>query len=178
MSNYKRVFLDGHYYFLTVLINNRKLSLLTDYIGEFRSALKVAKTQYSFEIYAISIMPDHFHIIILPNISKQYPTIIACIKRNFTNSLDKELRQQLAKDLSPSKIKKGESGVWHRRFYEHTIRHQEELNHITDYIHYNPVKHQYVERVRDWQYSSFLKFVDNGYYDKNWCDFTECVDYG
>ncbi len=178
MSNYIRVFLDGHYYFLTVLINDRKLSLLTDYIEEFRKALKVVKAQYSFELYAISIMPDHFHMIILPETSKEYPINIACIKRNFTNSLDDGIRQKLAKDLSPSKIKKGESGVWHGRFYEHTIRSQEELNHITDYIHYNPVKHGYVNAVKDWKYSSFLKFVAKGHYDKNWCDFTESVDYG
>ncbi len=170
--------MDGHYYFLTVLINDRKLSLLTDYIDEFRKALKVAKKQYSFELYAISIMPDHFHMIVLPEISKQYPTIIACIKRNFTKSLNEEVRLQLAKDLSPSKIKKGESGVWHRRFYEHTIRNQEELNHFTDYIHYNPVKHGYANVAKDWQYSSFSKFVAKGYYERNWCDFTESVDYG
>ena len=77
-----------------------------------------------------------------------------------------------------TKVKKGESGVWHRRFYEHTIRDQEELNALTDYIHYNPVKHELVKRAKDWKYSSFLKFVDKGFYDENWCDFTESIDYG
>lgn len=178
MSNYTRVFLDRHYYFLTVLINDRKLSLLTDYIANFKKALKVAKAEYSFELYAISVMPDHFHIIILPKKCKEYPIIIACIKRNFTNLLDEKLRLKLAEKLSQSKIKKGESGVWHRRFYEHTIKSQEELNHITDYIHYNPVKHGYVKSVKDWQYSSFMKFVKKGYYDKKWSDFTESIDYG
>ncbi len=116
-------------------------------------------------------------MIIMPKNAKDYPTIIACIKRNFTKSLNSELRQELARNLSISKKKNHESGVWHRRHYEHTIRNQEELNHITDYIHFNPVKHGCVQKTKDWPYSSFMKFVDKGHYDMNWCDFTEDIDY-
>jgi len=177
MSNYKRVFLDNHYYFMTVLINNRKLTLLTDYIENLKLALKTVKSQYKFELYAIAVMPDHFHMIIMPQKATDYPTIIACLKRNFSKSLPKDIRQKLAQHLSSSKRKNYESGVWHRRYYEHTIRNQKELNHITDYIHYNPVKHGYVKKVKDWQYSSFMKFVDKGFYDDNWCDFSEKIDY-
>lgn len=28
-----------------------------------------------------------------------------------------------------------------------------------DYIHFNPVKHGYVKLARDWQYSTFLRYV-------------------
>lgn len=177
MSNYKRIFLDNHYYFLTVIINNRKLTLLTDYINEFKLALKEVKSKYAFDLYAISVMPDHFHVIIKPNVATEYPTIIACIKRNFTKSFDKPTRIKLKKNLSLSKRNKMESGVWQRRYFEHTIRNQEELNHFTDYIHYNPVKHGCVQKAIDWPYSSFVKFVGNGHYDENWCDFTESHDY-
>ncbi|MBL4658813.1 MAG: transposase [Alcanivoracaceae bacterium] len=177
MSNYKRIFLDNHYYFLTVIINNRKLTLLTDYINEFKLALKAVKSQYAFDLHAISVMPDHFHMIIMPNVAKEYPTIIACIKRDFTKSLDKATRIKLKQNLSLSKRNKIESGVWQRRYFEHTIRNQEELNHFTDYIHFNPVKHGCVQKAIDWPYSSFVKFVSNGYYDESWCDFTEGHDY-
>ncbi len=37
-----------------------------------------------------------------------------------------------------------------------------------DYIHYNPVKHGYVKNVKDWQYSSFHKFLKLQNYDINW----------
>ena len=30
-----------------------------------------------------------------------------------------------------------------------------------DYIHYNPVKHHHCQYVKDWQYSSFHRFVKN-----------------
>ena len=36
------------------------------------------------------------------------------------------------------------------------------------YIHYNPVKHGYTKNVRDWEYSSFHKFVKSKNYEINW----------
>ncbi len=37
-----------------------------------------------------------------------------------------------------------------------------------DYIHFNPVKHGYVERVSDWPYSTFSKMVADGVYPNDW----------
>jgi putative transposase len=177
MSNYKRVFLNNHYYFLTILINNRKLSLLTDYIDNLKIAFKKTKDQYPYITHSIVVLPDHFHMIICPKSAKHYPLIVSSIKKTFTNLLDNKIKVTLKKNLSESKIKKRESGVWHRRFYEHTIIDQQELNDITDYIHFNPVKHGYVNRAIDWRYSSFKKFARNRMYDRNWCDFSELIDY-
>ena len=40
-----------------------------------------------------------------------------------------------------------------------------------DYIHYNPTKH-YNIAPKDWKFSSFNKFVQNGYYEKGWRNFS------
>ncbi len=178
MPNFRRVFVDNSYVFITVLLNNRKRTLLTDYIDNLRGAFKQAQSVVDFEIYAISIMPEHFHVILKPLEINEYPKMISLIKRAFTKGLPQELRVELAKEISQSKINKHESGVWHRRFYEKTLTSQEELNHITDYVHYNPVKHGLVQRAVDWEYSSFRKFVRDGFYQEDWCDFSENVDYG
>ena len=45
-----------------------------------------------------------------------------------------------------------------------------------DYIHFNPVKHGYVKLAKDWQYSTFLRYVKQGFYDENWCDFSQDRD--
>ena len=37
-----------------------------------------------------------------------------------------------------------------------------------DYIHFNPVKHGYVTRVKDWPYSSFHRMVRLGIYPDDW----------
>ena len=43
-----------------------------------------------------------------------------------------------------------------------------ENKHI-DYIYFNPMKH-YNIAPKDWEYSSFKKYVNNKLYDINWCN--------
>ena len=37
-----------------------------------------------------------------------------------------------------------------------------------NYLHFNPVKHGYVERIKDWQYSSFHRLVKKEVYSLDW----------
>jgi len=37
-----------------------------------------------------------------------------------------------------------------------------------DYIHFNPVKHNLVDEVAKWPYSSFHKYVALGIYPQDW----------
>jgi len=37
-----------------------------------------------------------------------------------------------------------------------------------DYIHYNPVKHEYVKSPFEWKYSSIHVYKKNGYYQSDW----------
>ncbi|MFH0852789.1 MAG: hypothetical protein V1853_00040, partial [bacterium] len=45
--------------------------------------------------------------------------------------------------------------VWHRSFYDHVIKNQNDLNNHINYIHYNPVKDGLVKNPEDWAWSSF-----------------------
>ncbi len=70
--------------------------------------------------------------------------------------------------ISDSRMRKGERGIWQRRYWEHVIRDERDLHRHLDYLHYNPVKHGHVERVIDWPYSSFHRYVARGVYPNNW----------
>jgi putative transposase len=62
------------------------------------------------------------------------------------------------------KIARGSNGdlsLWQRRFWEHTIRESDFERHV-GYIHFNPIKHGLVQRVRDWPHSSFHRYVQQG----------------
>ncbi len=72
--------------------------------------------------------------------------------------------------------KRSERGIWQRRFWEHTIRDQQDYNNHMDYIHWNPVKHGYVGSAKEWPYSSFHRCVEKGIYDINWCASEEIVE--
>src|SRR5215510_8314850 len=63
---------------------------------------------------------------------------------------------------------KWRTGLWQRRFWEHTIRDSGDFERHVDYIHFNPVKHRLVSRVRDWPFSSFHRFVREGLLPEDW----------
>ena len=66
--------------------------------------------------------------------------------------------------------KRNEKGIWQRRYYDHIIRDEKDLYRHVDYIHFNPMKH-YNITPKDWEYSSFQKFIKNHWYEENWCNF-------
>ena len=71
--------------------------------------------------------------------------------------------------MSSSNIKRKERDIWQRRFWEHTIKDENDFYKHIDYIHYNSMKH-YQIAPKDWKYSTFKKFVDAGYYEIDWCN--------
>lgn len=60
--------------------------------------------------------------------------------------------------------------IWQRRFWEHQIRDDVDLQRHVDYIHFNPVKHGLAPRVADWPYSSFHRYVERGLLAPDWAD--------
>ena len=157
--NYKRLFVPNSYVFLTVVTYNRQ-PILIENIEILREAFKSSKIKYKYDIYAIMINHDHFHTILQPQNIEDYPKIIAEIKRYFTKHIEKNY----------SLNKNNEANIWQRRYWEHTIRDESDLHKHTDYIHYNSIKHYNIS-PQNWQYSSFNKFVKNGYYENDWCNF-------
>ena len=69
---------------------------------------------------------------------------------------------------SPPRTTERRRGVWQRRFWEHTIRDETDLESHFDYMHYNPVKHALVPRPRDWPWSTFHRWVRDGHYPIDW----------
>ena len=174
MANYKRVFEDGYSYFLTIVTHQRN-PILVKNIELLKESFVYSKTKYKYKIEAVVILPDHFHIIITPEVALDYPKIVRSIKQNFSkncNPLDyKHLSQ------SASREKEGYKPIWQKRYFEHTIRDERDFKNRFDYIHFNPVKHKFVTKAKDWEFSSFHKFVKAGYYNQNWANFNEETDY-
>lgn len=157
--NYKRVFIQNSFVFITIVTYNRN-KILTNYINLLRYAFKKTKENYDFEIIAIGVMPDHLHMILNPKDIYEYPKIISSIKYCFSRRLN--IVGQVCPTYDRAKL------IWQRRYYEHTILDKLDLNNHIDYIHYNSVKHGYVKVAKNWKYSSFHNFVKQGNYDIDW----------
>ncbi len=84
------------------------------------------------------------------------------IKTHFSKGLSKSERRSIVR------VKRGERGIWQRRFWEHAIRDDRDYENHMDYVHFNPVKHGWVDNVIDWPYSSFHHCVKKGLYPVNW----------
>ncbi|PCI64039.1 MAG: hypothetical protein COB38_13115 [Gammaproteobacteria bacterium] len=149
MVNYRRNFIEGGTYFFTVTLFNRSLSLLTDFSGELRESFKACKIKYPFKIDAIVVLPEHLHCILtLPENDCNYSGRWKFIKSHFTRQL-RALNVELKKDQH------GQYNLWQRRFWEHTIRDERDFQNHINYIHYNPIKHGYVDDLNNWALSSF-----------------------
>ena len=65
---------------------------------------------------------------------------------------------------SSSRQRSKEAALWQRRFWEHQIRDEKDLQRHINYIHYNPVKHELVQNTADWPWSTYHRFVKEGFY--------------
>ncbi len=168
MSNYRRYFLKNHPIFLTIVTHNRK-NILINNIELLRKSFKITKKYYSFEIIAICIMQNHIHMILSLNNTNELPQIIRTLKQNFTKLIPVEYYPV---DIPDSMKKRNEKGIWQRRYYDHIIRNENDLWKHIDYIHFNSIKH-YNILPKDWNFSSFNKFVKNNFYDESWCNYND-----
>ncbi len=169
MSNYRRYFNGcNNPVFVTFVTYNRREILLSN-LQLLRDSFKQAISKFNFEIIAISTLKEHCHLILATENPSDIPNIIRAIKYYFSINIDKGF---ICENLSESATKRGEKGIWQRRYYDHIIRNEEDLRKHIDYIHYNSMKH-YAIAPKNWEYSSFKKFVQNEYYDIDWCNFED-----
>ncbi|MEP1765644.1 MAG: transposase [Sulfitobacter sp.] len=154
MSRYRRMYVPGGTYFFTVNLAVRGSKVLTREIDLLRSAYSIVTKEHPITCEAMVILPDHLHAVwTLPkgdaDFSIRWKKLKACFSRHSAHE----------GYASPSKQRKGERGIWQRRFWEHCIRDEADFNAHVDYCHWNPVKHGFVERPQDWAFSTVHRRV-------------------
>ena len=167
--DYRRIWQPGGTYFLTVNLLQRKGNdLLIRHIQSLRESTKTVKAHHPFKIHGGVVLPEHMHCLIkLPENDTDYATRIRLIKIGFSKSIPNTERRSVVR------IKRGERGIWQRRYWEHLIRDEADFQAHLNYIHFNPVKHGWVKQVKDWPYSTFHRWVERGVYPLNWAGIDE-----
>jgi len=163
---YRRAQTKGGAYFFTVTTFNRK-KILTEpeNVNLLRDAFRYVMDKHIFGIDAFVLLPDHLHCIwTLPQNDHDFSTRWRLVKSYFSRKCDEKFKQTLVK----SRKNKKEQAVWQRRFWEHLIRDEKDMINHMEYIHYNPVKHGLVAAPKDWEYSSFHRYVRQGTYRRQW----------
>ncbi|MGA9397656.1 MAG: transposase, partial [Anaerolineaceae bacterium] len=160
-----RVFVEGGIYFFTLVTYKRRTLLgLESNIDLLKNAMEYVRKRHPFNTIAQVVLPDHLHAIWeLPEGDSDYPTRWYLIKSHFSRNFNKQ-----SGILTSLRMSKGERTVWQRRYWEHFIRNESDLDNHIDYIHYNPVHHQLVKTPSEWGHSTFFQHVQEGRYSEDW----------
>ena len=92
-----------------------------------------------YELGAWVVMPNHVHLLVLPN------TSLPVITRWLKGSTARQANLQLARIGQP---------FWQDESYDHWVRNEKEFNRITNYIEENPVSAGLVRSSELWPWSS------------------------
>jgi putative transposase len=170
--DYRRNYVPGGTYFFTIVTHlRRKIFHRPEAISILRQSFTYVQKNHPFKVMGYVFLPDHIHMIwTLPEGDADYSTRWRLIKSKFSMDFPTDF---LDIPISQSKIARGERGIWQRRFWEHTIRDEDDLHNHLNYIHYNPVKHGYVDDPMLWKLSSYAKFFESGDSLEHWDRETE-----
>ncbi|MBX3002252.1 MAG: hypothetical protein KF893_27250, partial [Caldilineaceae bacterium] len=95
-------------------------------------------------------------LLIKPSGASNFSDIIHSFKPNFTKAYKKQLGIT------------GSMKFWQKGFWDHIIRDEVDFQRHLDYIHYNPVHHQYVQKPEEWRHSSFGHWQSRNAYPPRW----------
>lgn len=168
MSRYRRADAPGATYFFTVVTYHRQPILCEPLVREaLRNAIHEVRTKRPFMVDAWVLLPDHLHCLwTLPPGDADFASRWSLIKRRVSMACGKQFRQESW--ITASKKKHRESTVWQRRFWEHQIRDESDMQRHVEYVHYNPVKHSLCRNPQDWPYSTIHRYIKTGIVPANW----------
>jgi putative transposase len=167
MPRYRRLTAGPTYFFTVVAYLRRPIFCDPSLRGALRQAICTVRISRPFAIDAWVLMPNHMHCIwTLPEGDLDYSKRWGEIKRYVSTACRGALHDPHL--LTGSGKKRRESTIWQRRFWEHQIRDDEDFERHVDYVHFNPVKHGFVQKVVEWPHSTFHRYVRGGVYAQDW----------
>ena len=168
MSYYRRWYAPGGTTFFTIVTYSRlcifRHSNARRLLG---NVMREVAEELPFETNAIVLLWDHLHAIwTLPEGDFDYSSRWQEIKYRFTQRWLAAGGEEA--QVTSAQKRRGNRGIWQKRFWDRLVRDEDEFKALLDYVHYNPVKHGYVDRPGDWEFSSFQRWMVRGEYDRNW----------
>lgn len=153
--NIRRYYIPGSAVFITQVVQNRE-PVFQDlkHLRLLREIFHNVQELHPFVMLGYVFLFDHFHMIIQPTGKSTFSDVMHSLKPNFT----KEYKKQLG-FVSLQSVK-----FWQKRFWDHVIRDDKDLENHLHYMHFNPVKHGYVKEPCEWMNSSYLEWEKRGLY--------------
>ncbi len=152
------IYLDTTWYVITAG-THKHMPLFTQRRAKdcLRDSLKFTAAKFSISLHAWVVLSDHYHLLLKSSQGSQLPS--------FFNHLHGSTSRQVNLQDRVTGRK-----VWYN-YWDTCIRTEADFWTRFNYIHFNPVKHGYVEHPGDWHYSSFDYYLRSK--GKEWLD--DCV---
>lgn len=114
------------------------------------------------QVIAYCIMPTHFHLI---------------VKQLENNGVSEFLRKSLNAYARYFNVRYKRKGtLWMSRFKNVLVENDEQLLHLTRYLHLNPVSAGLVRKADNWPYSSYREYVERKSIQWPMTKFDELID--
>lgn len=114
------------------------------------------------EIITYCLMPTHLHLVLKQLKANGISTFIGNVLNGYTRYFN---------------VKYGRKGpLWESRFKNVAVSTDEQLLHLTRYLHLNPATAGLVEEPEDWKFSSFREYVGKTQKEENLCDYFDHIE--
>ena len=130
--------------FITIAVQNRQPVFGKSNVAA--AAVEVLQNHAAatgVRVYGYCVMPEHIHLVLSPS--------AACAITAFVRQY-KNLTQRAAWSLGVK------GAFWQKRFWDHFLRADEQLERVVEYVLNNPVRRGLVDHWRDYAYSGSLVF--------------------
>jgi putative transposase len=123
----------------------------------------ISRDQENFvQIIAYCLMPTHFHLI---------------LKQLKDNGISFYMRKILEGYSTYFNLKYKRRGpLWESKFKNVLVESDEQLLHLTRYIHLNPITVKLAEKPDDWHFSSYLEYLGEESEDKAICQYKDILE--
>ncbi len=112
-------------------------------------------------IIAYCFMPTHYHFILQQLEEKGIEKFIGNIQNSYAKYFNKKYERK--------------GPLWEGRFRNVRVETNDQLLHLTRYLHLNPTTSSITEKPEDWKYSSYKEYL-NQMKGEELCDYSELID--
>jgi len=142
-----------------------KPSLRFSMFMEIKNKEKLFQKHFSekrnlIDIIAYCFMPTHIHLVLKQLVANGISISMNNILNSYTRYFNVKTKRK--------------GPLWESRFQRVLVKSDEQLLHLTRYIHLNPVTAHLVDKPQDWQFSSYREFLEKT--KERVCNFSQLLE--
>lgn len=120
------------------------------------------KSDVLLEVVAFCLMPTHFHMILKQKTTDGITNYISRVLNGYSRYFNVKHRR-----VGP---------LWSNRFKNILVLDDDQLLHLTRYIHLNPTSAGLVKNPEEWKFSSYSEYIGNNINARKFCKFGDIID--